>query len=68
MSGGQTQKISVARALYKDASLVILDKPASALDSIAEAGIYEKFNSLVEDKRPSIFLTECLLPYSAIRY
>ena len=50
MSGGQEQKIAIARALYKKASMVILDEPASALDPIAEAEIYEKFNSLVEDK------------------
>ena len=50
MSGGQGQKIAIARDLYKKASMVILDEPASALDPIAEAEIYEKFNSLVEDK------------------
>lgn len=49
-SGGQGQKVAIARALYKEASMVILDEPASALDPIAEAEIYEKFNSLVEDK------------------
>ncbi|MGN0167822.1 MAG: ABC transporter ATP-binding protein [Acetatifactor sp.] len=50
MSGGEGQKIAIARALYKEASMVILDEPASALDPLAEAEIYEKFNSLVEDK------------------
>ena len=51
MSGGQSQKIAIARAIYKkDAEMVILDEPASALDPIAEAEIYEKFNDLVEDK------------------
>ena len=50
LSGGQGQKIAIARALYKKASMVILDEPASALVPIAEAEIYEKFNSLVEDK------------------
>lgn len=50
MSGGQGQKIAIARALYKKASMVILDEPASALDPMAEAEIYKKFNSLVEDK------------------
>lgn len=36
--------------MYKDAKLVILDEPTSALDPLAESEIYEKFNSLVEDK------------------
>lgn len=49
-SGGQGQKVAIARALYKEASMVILDEPASALDPIAEAEIYEKFNGLVDDK------------------
>jgi ABC-type multidrug transport system fused ATPase/permease subunit len=49
-SGGQSQKIAIARALYKNASLVILDEPTSALDPIAEAEIYENFNNLVGDK------------------
>ncbi|QSX04745.1 ABC transporter ATP-binding protein [Sedimentibacter sp. zth1] len=50
MSGGQSQKIAIARALYKNASLIILDEPTSALDPLAEAEIYENFNSLVGDK------------------
>jgi ABC-type multidrug transport system fused ATPase/permease subunit len=47
---GQSQKIAIARALYKDSALVILDEPTSALDPIAEAEIYENFNNLVGDK------------------
>lgn len=50
MSGGEAQKLAIARALYKDGSLVIMDEPASALDPISEAEIYEKFNTMVEDK------------------
>lgn len=50
MSGGEAQKVAIARALYKEASMVILDEPASALDPIAEAEIYEKFNGLVDEK------------------
>lgn len=50
LSGGEQQKIAIARALYKNSSLVILDEPTSALDPIAEAEIYENFNNLVGDK------------------
>ena len=50
MSGGESQKVAIARALYKDASLIILDEPTSALDPLAEAEIYEHFNSMVGDK------------------
>ncbi|MGM9973405.1 MAG: ABC transporter ATP-binding protein, partial [Clostridiaceae bacterium] len=50
MSGGQSQKIAIARALYKNGSLIILDEPTSALDPIAEAEIYESFNKLVGEK------------------
>lgn len=50
LSGGEAQKIAIARALYKDASFIILDEPAAALDPIAEAEIYENFNRLIQDK------------------
>lgn len=50
MSGGETQKIALARALYKDAPFIILDEPAAALDPFAEAEIYSKFNEIVGDK------------------
>lgn len=50
VSGGEGQKTAIARALYKDAPVVILDEPTAALDPISESEIYEKFNVLVEGK------------------
>ncbi len=49
-SGGEQQKIAIARALYKDGAFVILDEPTAALDPISEYEIYQKFDSLVGDK------------------
>lgn len=49
-SGGERQKLSIARGLYKDASMVIMDEPTAALDALAEAEIYENFSELVEGK------------------
>lgn len=50
VSGGEAQKIAIARALYKDAPFIILDEPTAALDPIAEAEIYEKFDAIAGDK------------------
>ena len=50
ISGGEAQKLALARALYKDAPIVILDEPTAALDPIAEHEIYNQFNSFVENK------------------
>ena len=50
ISGGEAQKIAIARALYKDAPFIILDEPTAALDPIAEYEIYSKFNEIIEDK------------------
>ena len=49
-SGGQGQKIAIARALYKNAPFVILDEPTAAMDPISENEIYENFNGLVKNK------------------
>ncbi len=50
VSGGEAQKIAIARALYKDAPFIILDEPTAALDPVAEAEIYAKFNEIAGDK------------------
>lgn len=49
-SGGERQKLSIARGLYKDAPMIIMDEPTAALDALAEAEIYESFSNLVEGK------------------
>ena len=59
VSGGETQKIAIARALYKDAPFIILDEPTAALDPIAEAEIYEKFNAISGD-RTAIYISHRL--------
>lgn len=50
LSGGQKQKLAIARGLYKNGNTVILDEPTSALDALAEAEIYQSFDELVKDK------------------
>lgn len=48
--GGEAQKIAIARALYKNAPFIILDEPTAALDPIAEAEIYSKFDAIAGNK------------------
>ena len=50
VSGGEAQKIALARALYKNAPVVVLDEPTAALDPVAEHRIYQQFNNFVEGK------------------
>ncbi len=50
ISGGEAQKIALARALYKDAPFIILDEPTAALDPIAEFDVYSRMNRMIGDK------------------
>ncbi|MCD7812792.1 MAG: ABC transporter ATP-binding protein/permease [Lachnospiraceae bacterium] len=58
-SGGQTQRLMLARALYKDAPLLMLDEPTAALDPIAENDIYQKYNDMTREKT-SVFISHRL--------
>ena len=59
LSGGEEQKVALARALYKDAPFVILDEPTAALDPIAEAAVYENFQKIVAHKT-AVFISHRL--------
>lgn len=50
LSGGETQKLALARALYKNAQFIILDEPTAALDPLSEFEIYSHFDQIVGDK------------------
>lgn len=50
ISGGEAQKLALARALYKDAPFIILDEPTAALDPLSEYEVYSKFNEIAGDK------------------
>jgi ABC-type multidrug transport system fused ATPase/permease subunit len=59
LSGGESQKLAIARALYKDAPVVVLDEPTAALDPRAEYEIYTRFFEMVRNKT-SVFITHRL--------
>ncbi len=59
LSGGQNQKLAIARALYKDACMVVMDEPTAALDALAEAEIYENFSELVRG-RTAVYISHRL--------
>lgn len=50
LSGGEKQKIALARALYKKTRVVIMDEPTAALDALAESRLYQNFNQLIDNK------------------
>ena len=59
ISGGEKQKIALARALYKDAAYIILDEPTAALDPIAEHEVYSRMNEITQGKT-AIFISHRL--------
>lgn len=59
LSGGELQRLMLARALYKDAPIIILDEPTAALDPIAESDIYNKYNQLTKG-RTSVYISHRL--------
>jgi ABC-type bacteriocin/lantibiotic exporter with double-glycine peptidase domain len=59
LSGGEKQKLALARALYKDAPIIILDEPTAALDPIAENEVYQKYAELTSGKT-SIYISHTL--------
>ncbi|MDO4302320.1 MAG: ABC transporter ATP-binding protein [Bacillota bacterium] len=59
ISGGEAQKIALARALYKNAVFIVLDEPTAALDPIAEFEVYDRMNEMVGDKS-AVFISHRL--------
>lgn len=59
LSGGEKQKLALARALYKDAPVVVLDEPTAALDALAEKQLYERFDSMIRE-RTAVYISHRL--------
>lgn len=59
LSGGQTQRLMLARALYRSAPMLLLDEPTAALDPLAESDIYTKYNEMTQGKT-SLFVSHRL--------
>ncbi len=59
LSGGQMQRLMLARALYKDAPIVLLDEPTAALDPLAESELYQKYSDLT-GSRTSVYISHRL--------
>ncbi len=59
LSGGETQRLMLARALYRDAPIIILDEPTAALDPIAEAELYQKYDEMTSG-RSAVYISHRL--------
>ena len=59
LSGGETQRLMLARALYKDGPIVVLDEPTAALDPLAEADMYQKYHEMTRGKS-SVYISHRL--------
>ncbi len=59
LSGGETQRLMLARALYKDAVFIVLDEPTAALDPIAESQMYEQYHQMTQQKT-SVYISHRL--------
>ena len=59
LSGGEKQKLALARALYKKSKIIVLDEPTAALDALAEFRLYQSFNELVGD-RTAVYISHRL--------
>lgn len=59
LSGGETQRLMLARALYKNAPFIVLDEPTAALDPIAESDMYQKYNEMTNG-RSSVYISHRL--------
>ena len=60
LSGGQQQKLAIARAIYRSSPLIILDEPTAALDPLAEAEVYDKFKDAIIKDKTAIYISHRL--------
>ena len=60
LSGGEMQKIAIARSIYKESPIIILDEPTASLDPIMEADIYKNFNHLIGNDKLAIYISHRL--------